>query len=80
MNLVLCTQDNLTPIHCAARNGHTEVVTLLLRRGADVGSKTKNGLTALHMSAQGDHADCVLQLLQYRANIEDVTTVSGCVV
>ena len=73
----LCVQDDLTPLHCAARSGHESLLTLLLAHGAAVGAKTRNGLTALHMAAQGDHAPCALVLLQHRANIEDVTMVGS---
>ena len=35
------TRDGLTPLHCAARSGHDQVVDLLVERGAAVDSKTK---------------------------------------
>lgn len=34
-------QDGLTPLHCAARSGHENVVDLLLERGAPYSAKTK---------------------------------------
>lgn len=34
-------QDGLTPLHCAARSGHENVVDLLLERGAPFSAKTK---------------------------------------
>jgi ankyrin repeat protein len=36
----------------AARNGHVEVVKLLLAHGADVGAKTTEGDTALTLAEQ----------------------------
>ena len=33
-------QDGSSPLHCAAFNGHTAVVTLLLDRHADIEAKT----------------------------------------
>lgn len=68
-------QDGLTPLHCAARSGHDQVMDLLLERGAPVMAKTKNGLSPLHMSIQGDHVDCARILLYHHAAIDDVTVV-----
>ena len=68
-------QDGLTPLHCAARSGHDQVMDLLLERGAPVVAKTKNGLSPLHMSVQGDHVDCARILLYHHAAIDDVTIV-----
>jgi ankyrin len=70
-------QDGLTPLHCAARSGHDQVVDLLLERGAPVMAKTKNGLSPLHMAVQGDHIDCIRLLLLRQAAINDVTIVSN---
>ena len=72
---VLLTQDGLTPLHCAARSGHDQVVDLLLDREAPVMAKTKNGLSPLHMAIQGDHSDCARLLLLRHADINDVTVV-----
>lgn len=35
------TRDGLTPLHCAARSGHEQVVDMLLERAAPISSKTK---------------------------------------
>lgn len=35
------TRDLLTPLHCAARSGHDNVVDLLLDKGAPISAKTK---------------------------------------
>lgn len=40
-NLDSKTRDGLTPLHCAARSGHDQVVDLLLEHGAPIRSKTK---------------------------------------
>lgn len=71
-------QDGLTPLHCAARSGHEQVVDLLLERGSPVATKTKNGLSPLHMAIQGDHVDCARLLLLHKAPINDVTVVCHC--
>lgn len=35
------TRDGLTPLHCAARSGHDQVVDILLENGAFMHAKTK---------------------------------------
>jgi len=40
------TRDCLTPLHCAARSGHDQIVELLFARNMSTNAKTKNGLTA----------------------------------
>lgn len=35
------TRDLLTPLHCASRSGHDQVVDLLLEKGAPINAKTK---------------------------------------
>lgn len=35
------TRDGLTPLHCAARSGHDQVVDMLLENGAPMHAKTK---------------------------------------
>jgi ankyrin len=65
----------LTPLHCAARSGHDQVVDFLLnyKPPAPISAKTKNGLVPLHMAAQGDHVDCARILLYHRAPVDDIT-------
>jgi len=72
---VVALQDSLTPLHCAARSGHDQVVDLLLEKGALVTAKTKNGLTPLHMAAQGDHVESARVLNFHHAPIDEVTMV-----
>ena len=65
----------MTPLHCATRSGHDQIVDLLIAKGADVSNKTKNGLTPLHMAAQGDHVECAKIMLINKAPIDEVTVV-----
>ena len=51
------TRDGLTPLHCAARSGHDQVVDLLVERGAAVDSKTKVVPRSL-MSCRS-HSSCI---------------------
>lgn len=69
------TRDGLTPLHCAARSGHYQVVDKLLESKAPHCSKTKNGLSPLHMAAQGDHVDAARILLYHGAPVDEVSLV-----
>jgi ankyrin len=40
-NIESKTRDGLTPLHCAARSGHEQVVDMMLEREAPISSKTK---------------------------------------
>ena len=51
-----------TPLINAAMKGHTEVVTLLLARGAAPASKDVSGWTALHWATKEGHTATVTSL------------------
>ena len=68
-NLEAKTRDGLTPLHCAARSGHENVVDAMLQRGAPISAKTKNGLAPLHMASQGDHVDAGRILLHHKVSV-----------
>jgi ankyrin repeat protein len=53
----------------ACRNGHTEVASLLLERGADVNAKGVFGGTGLHWSAINGHRQTVEFLLLHGADL-----------
>lgn len=42
--LPFSSQDELTPLHCAARNGHVRIIEILLDQGAPIQAKTKVGI------------------------------------
>jgi len=50
-------------LHCAAANGHAEIVELLAIRGARLGTKTIYGQTAIQLAAKNGH-ECVVDILQ----------------
>ena len=45
-------QHNITPLHVAAKWGKGNMVGLLLDKGANLESKTRDGLTPLHCAAR----------------------------
>lgn len=46
-------QNGLNALHLAAKDGHLEIVSDLLKRGATVDAATKKGNTALHIASLG---------------------------
>lgn len=69
------SQDDQTPLHCAARIGHTGMVQLLLENGADPNLATTAGHTPLHITAREGHVDTALALLQKGASQTCMTKV-----
>lgn len=56
-----------SPLYFAAQRGHTDVVTLLVERGADVNAVTRFG-TALQIAARGNRTSIVELLLRNGAD------------
>jgi len=51
--------DNKTPLHYAAENGHLNVVTELIKRNADTKIKDSNSKTALQLAQDKNHQQIV---------------------
>ncbi|KAF2635293.1 hypothetical protein P280DRAFT_435040 [Massarina eburnea CBS 473.64] len=67
---------NSTPLIRAAKNGHAEVVKMLLQSGrAAIETKDSHDRTALSWACQKGHTSVIETLLQFKANIE--TTDNG---
>ena len=67
--LNLPEDGGVTPLHLAAENCHTNVVALLLEKGADVNIMADDKATPLHLAAQQGCADAVAILLAKGADI-----------
>lgn len=69
-------QDDQTPLHCAARMGHKELVKLLLEHKANPNSTTTAGHTPLHIAAREGHVQTVRILLDMEAQQTKMTKVN----
>ncbi|CAG0910911.1 unnamed protein product, partial [Cyprideis torosa] len=54
----------------AAQHGHTDIVELLIKHGADVNILSTSGNTPLIVACTNGHADVVRVLLKHGANRE----------
>lgn len=54
-----------TPLHIAAKNGHSDIVSQLLCKNAYVKNTTSEGKTPLHLSAREGHLETAKLLLPY---------------
>uniref|UniRef100_A0A4W5RCA0 Ankyrin 1 n=1 Tax=Hucho hucho TaxID=62062 RepID=A0A4W5RCA0_9TELE len=66
-------QDDQTPLHCACRMGHKELVKLLLEHKANPNSTTTSGHTPLHIAAREGHAQTTRILLDMEAQQTKMT-------
>jgi hypothetical protein len=60
----VCVGSGARPLHFAARKD-SPVLSILLERGADVKTSTREGNTPLHYAVEDDRFDNVVTLLQY---------------
>lgn len=63
VDVELTNKDGWTPLHCAASQGHLEIVQQLLARNAIVNSRAADQATPLHVACRGGHARIVRALV-----------------
>ncbi|TRY85829.1 hypothetical protein DNTS_011868 [Danionella cerebrum] len=61
--------DGFTALHVAALHGSTALVSLFIRRGANVNAGNKQSATPLHLACQNCHAQVVCALLESNAKL-----------
>ena len=67
-------QRRWSPLHYAASEGHLELITLLLSRGADIAQTCRlTGATPLHVAAYHGQVDAALRLIQHGASVTPKT-------
>ena len=59
----------VTPLIAAVKNGHEEVVRVLLQAGADKHSSGGISITPMHVAAENGHQEVVRVLLQASADV-----------
>nr|XP_055047827.1 ankyrin repeat domain-containing protein 27 [Misgurnus anguillicaudatus] len=61
--------DGFTPLHVAALHGHTALVSLLTRHGANINACNNQRSTPLHLACQNSHMQVVSALLECNAKL-----------
>ena len=69
--------SKMTPLILAARQGHQDVVEMLITRGANMLAVDAEGLSALNWSALQGHEQCVRSLLDHGAEVDQINNVNG---
>ena len=59
----VATGSGLTLLHCAADQGHLDVVRYLTSNGVQIHARDDDGMTALHLSCMAGHVDVTQALL-----------------
>lgn len=58
------SKNYLTPLHVASKNGHSEIVTMLIDAEADLDMPDMFGVTPVHLAAENGHTECLRLLLE----------------
>ena len=69
-----CDQEGRSALIRAAKEGHADVIRILLEHGAPADTVSKDGKTALDFAEAGDKADAAALLRDARREKESTTT------
>nr|XP_014353003.1 PREDICTED: integrin-linked protein kinase [Latimeria chalumnae] len=61
-----------SPLHWACREGRTNIVDMLIMRGARINVMNRGDDTPLHLAASHGHRDIVQKLIQFKADVNAV--------
>ncbi|KAI5100390.1 ankyrin repeat domain-containing protein 27 isoform X2, partial [Silurus meridionalis] len=61
--------DGFTPLHVAALHGHTVLVSMLIRHGANINACNSLNATPLHLACQNSHTQVVSSLVECNAKL-----------
>ena len=63
-------EEGLTPLHLAAAfSPNIEILSVLLRAGSNVNTRTKRGFTALHLAASLNNSEVTKLLIEFGADV-----------
>ena len=63
-------KNNNTPLHRAVRCGNDTVISVLIKRGAEVDERGEFGRTALHYACERGYVACIHELMKHGADVE----------
>ncbi|XP_070540154.1 uncharacterized protein [Ptychodera flava] len=66
-----------TALHAASREGHSDVVQVLITHGSDVNSINEAGDTALHAASEKGHVDIAGMLIRHSSDVNAKNHVDG---
>lgn len=68
--------DDTTALHMAVTEGNMEIIKILVKRGANLESKSKlKGSTPLHCAANSNKLEAARELLSFGAQVDEVNEV-----
>jgi ankyrin repeat protein len=69
--------DGETALMAAVHYGYTDVVKLLLEKGADVNAKTTSGINAMYIALVSDRTEVIKLLLSANVDVNAGVTIDG---